>query len=667
MCTNYLTKSKFILATQCPAKVYYHDRSDIYANNKTENQFLQALAKAGFQVGELAKCYYRKNSPSDLRGLNTEEALIKTKELLQRDHVVIFEAGISFNNLLLRADILVKNGNSIRLIEVKSSTWNSCKDSFFKKDQSGIYADWLDYINDAAFQKHVIQKAYPDFHISTYLGLLDKLAICPTQGLNQKFRITKNENGQVKIVVSDKVSEDDLSVKLIIEKNIDDEINFINQKFKSPNGMSFIEYIDYVALGCLSNEKLTPVLSDLCANCEFRVSSIDVDKKNGYKECWTKMADFTNKDFEKPSVLDIWYYPKKDDLLSQGIYFQSQVEEQDILPKKASTKTTNGLSRSERQLLQIQKSKNNDNTEYLDVDSLRVEIASWTYPLHFIDFETAAPAIPLEKGAQPYQGFAFQFSHHVIFENGDIEHVDQFINTAIGINPNLSFIRALRKSLSTDSGTIFRYHNHENTYLNVILQELVTSHENIEDKAELIEFIQSIAKPVGSSTTKWEPGERCMVDLCMLVELYTFQPATNGKTSIKKVLPAILNSSDYLQKKYSQAIYGGHAQIKSLNFNDEARAWVKMENGQVCDPYSSLPKLFENLDIANEDIDYYFDGDELAEGGSASIAYMYMQFAEMSEYERHNLREGLLRYCELDTLAMVMIVEAWNYKVSSPD
>jgi hypothetical protein len=33
------------------------------------------------------------------------------------------------------------------------------------------------------------------------------------------------------------------------------------------------------------------------------------------------------------------------------------------------------------------------------------------------------------------------------------------------------------------------------------------------------------------------------------------------------------------------------------------------------------------------------------------------QYTDMSNEERHTLREALLKYCELDTLAMVMIFE----------
>jgi len=41
-------------------------------------------------------------------------------------------------------------------------------------------------------------------------------------------------------------------------------------------------------------------------------------------------------------------------------------------------------------------------------------------------------------------------------------------------------------------------------------------------------------------------------------------------------------------------------------------------------------------------------------------AYARMQFSEMSPKEREKLKPGLLRYCELDTLAMVMLHEGWR-------
>ena len=46
-------------------------------------------------------------------------------------------------------------------------------------------------------------------------------------------------------------------------------------------------------------------------------------------------------------------------------------------------------------------------------------------------------------------------------------------------------------------------------------------------------------------------------------------------------------------------------------------------------------------------------------------AYSRMQFTQMSDIEREKIRLALLKYCELDTLAMVMLVEHWMSLLSS--
>ena len=42
-------------------------------------------------------------------------------------------------------------------------------------------------------------------------------------------------------------------------------------------------------------------------------------------------------------------------------------------------------------------------------------------------------------------------------------------------------------------------------------------------------------------------------------------------------------------------------------------------------------------------------------------AFAKMQFAEITDFEREKINSGLLRYCKLDTMAMVMI---WEYFLS---
>jgi hypothetical protein len=58
------------------------------------------------------------------------------------------------------------------------------------------------------------------------------------------------------------------------------------------------------------------------------------------------------------------------------------------------------------------------------------------------------------------------------------------------------------------------------------------------------------------------------------------------------------------------------------------------------------------------------DDDEtsvIAEGGAAATAYARLQFEDITQANRDKIIAALLRYCELDTLAMVMIVQGWQH------
>src|SRR4051812_45655583 len=95
----------------------------------------------------------------------------------------------------------------------------------------------------------------------------------------------------------------------------------------------------------------------------------------------------------------------------------------------------------------------------------------------------------------------FQFSHHVVHQNGCIEHATQYLNSVRGRFPNFDFVRALKKALENDDGTIFRYAAHENTVLCQIYEQLRDSSEP--DAAELIAWIKTITTSSSSAKEKW--------------------------------------------------------------------------------------------------------------------------------------------------------------------
>lgn len=658
MNNRYLTKSRFKIGLDCPTKLYYEGNKE-YANQNIEDSFLLSLAEGGFQVGELAKYYYPDGHM--ISSLNYADALSETNKLLQMEKVIIYEAAVQYADFFVRTDILVKEKNEIKLMEVKAKSVDFTTEEGFLNKSGAIKPAWHAYLYDVAFQKYVLMKAFPGYKVIAYLMMADKNALCPTDGLNQKFKLSKNEQGRTFVTVSDSLSTEDLTPPILSEIQVDGCCDLIYSQSidAGDSSYSFTDYLILLADSYKYNNKLRMPISSLCKNCEY-ITTEEEDKaglKSGFRECWKESLEWSDDDFNTATVLDIWNFRKKDKLMEKGKIKLADITEEDISPENDDKP---GISTTERQWLQVQKEQNSDSTAWCDTSNLKREMDSWRYPLHFIDFETSMVAIPFNRGRHPYEGIAFQFSHHVVYEDGHIEHKGEYLNAAPGVFPNYEFVRKLKVELEKDEGSVFRYAAHENSFLNTIYKQLKNSEEP--DREELCLFIQTITQSVNGSVEKWT-GYRNMIDMCELVKRYYYNPATNGSNSIKYVLPAILNSSKFLQEKYSHPVYGAKDGIKSHNYKDWI--WIVFKEGQVVDPYKLLPNMFQDVDI--KDFELLNSNDEIRDGGAALTAYAKMQFEEMSDLERNEIRKALLKYCELDTFAMVMIYEGWkdltNYSI----
>lgn len=652
---RYLTKSRFKLAAECPTKLFYTGKSDIYPDQNDDNSFLSFLAGGGFQVGELAKLYHP--GGIDITETKHEQALERTAQLLQEDNVTLFEPAFCFENLFIRIDVLVKRGHEIEMIEVKSKSCSGSDPSQFLTKKGLPNSKWRPYLLDAAFQKYVLEQAHPEFRVSAFLMLADKSSTCPSDGLHQKFRLDMNARGRRSVTVTDQLSDSELQQSILTKVPVNEIVGDILEAttYGTENGLRFPDWVRELSTKYARDEKIPSEIGNKCGTCSFRANDDDKQqgKKSGFEECWRERLGWKADAFQSPTVLELGGSRRTDKYLAEGKNHLTDLQMSDVDFEGTSGAT---ITTKERQWLQIDAANTGTRQFQLRRDALRRAIEKWTYPLHFIDFETAAPAVPFHAGQRPYEQLAFQFSHHVVHEDGGVEHAGEHLNTAIGAFPNFEFVRALQNELMHDEGTVLRYAPHENTILAAIHAQLMRSSEA--DRLDLCEFIESVSHPTSSTTKGWRKPPRDMIDLWDLVKAHYFDPAMGGSTSIKKVLPAVLNSSDYLQAKYSAPIYGAAGGIGSHNFSNHI--WVQRdETARVRDPYELLPTLFREPDLALEERLMSSD-DELREGGAAMAAYARMQFTEMSAFEREALSKGLRRYCELDTLAMVMIFEGWR-------
>ncbi len=652
---RFLTKSRFKMAQECPTKLAFTGKRG-YGNTMENDPFLKALAEGGFQVGALAKLYFPNGT--EVETLDYDSALAETTDLLKKENVVIYEAALRFESLFVRVDILVKKGNHVSLYEVKASSFDPANDRFYQKrsKEKKLLSDWEPYLYDIAFQAFVAKKALPKFSISSYLYLVNKTVEASVEGLNQNFLLLRSPTGRPQVQVKKALTGDELGQELLIKVPVDEEVTFIHGlKYE---GKTFEEWVTHLASHYESDTKIQAPLGSACKSCEYRIDEEDKKSglKSGFDECWQKVL---GKRLNEPLVFDLWDNRSAEKLLEEGKYFLKDLTREDINPKDREDGP--GVSRTERQWIQVEKELKAETTPFLDLSGLANEMSNWKYPLHFIDFETAQVAIPFNKGKRPYEQIAFQFSHHTVQEDGKIAHAGEFINRKRGIFPNFEFIRALKSQLDKDSGTIFRFAAHENTVLCQIHEQLKVSDLPKNEIEELCAWIRTVTKKKDESKKNnlWE-GLRTMVDMRDLVLRYYYHPLTAGSNSLKYVLPATLNQSSYLKDKYSKPVYGGSGEIQSKNYRN--KQWIQLTpEGKVLDPYKTLEPIFS----PEEDrvIEALYPETALADGGAAMMAYARMQFTEMDEQEAQRISQALLRYCELDTFAMVMLFEYWKSEV----
>jgi hypothetical protein len=123
---NYLTKTRFMQGIECPIKL-----TSSYKVSDEKDEFLSVLAEGGFQTEELSRLHY-KNGILIEESANTN-SVAKTNKLLKNTECTIYEAAFLHDNLFVRTDILVKEENVIKVIEVKAKSFDSTLEHIFEK------------------------------------------------------------------------------------------------------------------------------------------------------------------------------------------------------------------------------------------------------------------------------------------------------------------------------------------------------------------------------------------------------------------------------------------------------------------------------------------------------------------------------------------------------
>lgn len=643
---RYLTKSRFTMAITCPAKLKYLDDHS-FANSTKDNDFLKALAEGGHQVGALAKYIFP--GGIEIKESGHDAQVEKTAALLEQENVVLFEAAIRVGQMFVRVDLLRKVGNLIELFEVKAKSYNSVEgEAQIIGKKGGITSEFKPYLYDVAFQRHVLRKAFPDKTIACHLVMPNKAIVCPDANVAQRLRIRRTGPRTIEIDVDESLRDGVVARNLLYVLPVDRFLDILQNEPLEAGGYvwEFAEGITELE-SRIDGPPFAPKVGAQCKSCEFRASATAIADglRDGRLTCWSEQFRESPEWFAKGTVFDLNNFRGAKDVIGAGKIRLSDLETEDVKLKQEADK----ISSSHRQWLQCEESRDVIDRPVTATKVLAEKLAAVVYPLHFIDFETATPAMPFHAGRRPYEQLLFQFSHHQLSRDGGIAHLDQCLESAPGVFPNFDVVRKLASALSADNGSVIHWWHHERTVLAKVREQLLATAAVPADRDELVAFIDSLIGADGSAGR--------LVDLGMhITHPLVYLPRTNGSSSIKKALPALIACSDRVRNRYSGPTYGTAAGIPSKNF--EGQTWVQFdENENVRDPYTLLAGRFGDpvLDVVE---DAEENSQVVADGGAAMVAYGLLQGDSLSPSGRQELEKQMLRYCELDTLAMVMAFES---------
>lgn len=139
-------------------------------------------------------------------------------------------------------------------------------------------------------------------------------------------------------------------------------------------------------------------------------------------------------------------------------------------------------------------------------------------PLHFLDFETMSSALPLFPGTRPWQTVPFQWSDHILHDDGTLEH-REFLHESCG-DPRPAFLDSLLETLG-DTGSVVVYSPYESTQLTALAS----------------------AYPIRAAEIASVQAR--LFDLLVTVRTHVRHPDTLGSSSIKAVLPALVPELSY--------------------------------------------------------------------------------------------------------------------------
>lgn len=622
--TPYFTKHLFRAGLQCPTKLFYKARG--YPEDRSALPFLRHAGYNKELLQSLARSIYP--GGKHVNGNSIEDSAARTREYFDANEVVLFDAVFTYRQMMAKLPLVVKNGRRLTVYQVQTKAFSSRKHQLV--DHKGnIPKKWRKYLLGFAYQLYILKKSYPGCSVLPLLVLPDKSGCAQTDGLPALLEPFANPGTTPPAVPE---ANQQLLAKLDASepvRRIWDDPGFAEEHLPKPTFSQSLEYLREIYL---REQKVGPDVGYKCRNCEFHIGETQQSEgaRSGFEECWGPKEP--GEAGEDPDHVFKLMGPGNRQLMDREIFYQRDIDNGDIHSVTSIAGGEGRITETMRRALQIHKTASTEVPGEIMRAPLRKELRRWEYPLHFLDFEAGNYAVPVRGGRPPYHLVVFQFSCHTLWKDGGWQH-HQWIDSPDNGYPNYELIRRLMEIPHINKGTIVQYSNFERNALKIIRRELRDEAEMIPDSPRLLQWIEEIIRRNDSN----HPPSPYLADLSRLVKNFYYNSEMENSLSIKDVLQSVMTKSDYLAQTYSRP-------YNSENF-DDIIWWQPDSSGKAKNPYTILQE----------------SGSEVVRRGTEAM-YIYGKLiaGNMSKKEKSAHRKSLLRYCELDTLAMLMIYQHWK-------
>ncbi|MEL7834938.1 DUF2779 domain-containing protein [Fodinibius sp. N2] len=621
--STYFTRHLFGAGLECPIKLYYYAQG--YPQNQQSRPFIEHAIYNKRLLTALARSVF--SDAHFVNGQKVSEAASETDQLLNEQSAVLFDAVFEHQNMMARLPIVEKSENELTLYYVRTKAFDSRKNRLLNSE-GNLKSKWEKYLLDFAYQVFVARHNYPNANLRAVLVMPEKSGQSYMDDLPHLLQpFDDGRDGWEKVDESNQELLAKLDVTNIVERLLDDSSYAENYLPKSnlEDTLTFFRDLYF------NKTKADSGVGIKCKRCEFRIEHerLEAGTKSGFNECWEAITGRNNA--SQNHIFDL-IGPGTNTRLSNKNYWQTDISTATIFSPESIVKGKGRISQEMRQALQIYKSQQKEVPEEIVRPALFKELNRWQFPLHFLDFEAGNYAVPVRRSCRPYHLVVFQFSCHTLFSDGRWRHYEWIDDFKSGY-PNYELIRQLQEVPYIEEGTIVQYSNFERHALKTIRGELTEDFSEVSDAGDLIFWLEKIINRHDSS--HHQPPY--IADLSRLVKKFYYNREMENSLSIKDVLSSVMSHSPYLKNIYTKP-------YSSSNF-DNMIWWQADGKGGAQNPYSILTESGDS---------------SIRRGTQAMVVYGKLIARDYCADELATYQKALLKYCELDTLAMMMIYQHWQ-------